>query len=162
MSYGIGWHIRAWGIAWERAPKTILAMMVIWLLYPVLVMTTAYWQDAAGLSYYLHGRLVPRFFSQIETNRAALSIFAAWVLLLLVTFVITIRFFRRVQLPLALWPMCFFTVAGICNFVWFFEKGVFDPRGAIAGTAPVVVLAIFQVICDRVGAAFVFGGAVET
>ena len=67
-------------------------MLLTWLLYPVLVVTTMHWEDGAGLPYYLRGELIPRFFPNATMNRTALTIVAVWLLLLLVTFVFTIMF----------------------------------------------------------------------
>lgn len=153
----VGHYLRLLPIALGRAGGVAWALFATWFFYPVLAATSMNWRDAAGLSFYVRGLLIPRIFDAVDMQRAWLGIVAAWLLLFLVTFILTVKFYRRTMVGIPLWPVAFMLVAGLLNFVWWYAKGYFDPAGAIMGTLPCLVMAIMQRVCDRIGTAFVFG-----
>ena len=156
-SVSLGLYLRSVPIAISRARWLSLGLSMNWAAFPVLAVTTKHWEDAAGLPYYLHGELVPRVFSSADMQRALLCVAASWLVLLVSTFILTVWFYRRTAIGISLWPIALFLVGGFLNFVWWLEKGYFDPLGAIAGMIPCLVMVIFQKIADQLGTAFVFG-----
>jgi hypothetical protein len=162
QSERFGGYLHNLPIALSRAGSLKWWLFGCWFAYPTLAVTSKHWEDAAGLSYYLRGDLVPRVFSSADMQRATLGVIAAWVLLLLITFVLTVKFYRRTSIGIRLWPVALVLVGGVLNFAWWMYKGHFDPPGCIAGMVPVVVMGIVQRITDKLGHDFVFGGARAT
>jgi hypothetical protein len=153
----LGKNLRALLTALSRSGRVKWALFAVWFFYPTVAASTWHWQDTAGLAWYVRGLLVPRVFDPADMQRAWIAIVALWLVLIIVTFLLTTAFYRATQIKCPLWVVALLMVGIVDNGVWWFAKGYFDPYGAAFGMVPVVIMAVMQRVCDRLGQAVVFG-----
>ena len=158
----LGWgrNLAALLTALRRSGRIKWALFAVWFFYPTVAASTWHWRDTAGLAWYVRGLLVPRVFDPADTQRAWIAIVALWLVLIIVTFLLTTAFYRAASIRCHLWPAALLLVGVVLNGVWWFAKGHFDPSGAAAGMVPVVIMAAMQWVCDKLGQAVVFGSDV--
>jgi hypothetical protein len=143
--------------AWMESGVLGYLLVLVWLLYPVAVVTVFHPADAVGFQAWMQGAVIPRFMtSQMLYAGEAVALLALAALSLL-QFGVIVLIYRRVQFYVQLWPLAVFLVGGIANGVWWLRTGYFDPVGAMAGLTPLVAAVACQGICERLGGDFVFG-----
>jgi hypothetical protein len=132
-------------------------LVLVWLWYPVAVVTVFHPSDAVGFQLWLQGFAVPRYMSTRALNAGEGVAFAVLVTLSLLQLGIVTLIYRRAQFYVQLWPLATFLIGGIANAVWWIRTGYFDPEGALAGLSPLVAVVACHTACERLGGNFVFG-----
>lgn len=132
-------------------------MVLVWLLYPVAIVTIYHPVDAIGFQAWLQGLEIPRYMTHRMLNVGLSEALLALAALMLCHLVIVTLIFRRSQLFVQLWPLAAFLVGGIANGIWCWRTGYFDPTGAMAGLTPVLAAIVCHGVCERLGSSFIFG-----
>ena len=132
-------------------------LVATWLLYPVAVVTVFHPADAVGFQLWLQGFVVPNTMTDRALYAGEAAALLALAVLSLVQWVIITLIYHRSQFFVQLWPLALFLIGFIANGVWWLRTGYFDPLGALAGLTPLVAAVACHGVCERLGAAFVFG-----
>jgi hypothetical protein len=148
---------KALWVTWAYSGILGWLLVMVWLLYPVAVVTVFHPSDAVGFQLWLQGFVVPH----VMTSRALYAGEAAAVLALamlsLIQLVIVTLIYRRSGYRVHLWPLAVVLVGGIANGIWWWRTGYWDFWGAMAGLSPVLAALVCHGVCERLGARFVFG-----
>jgi hypothetical protein len=143
--------------AWMVSGVLGYLLVLVWLLYPVAVVTVFHPSDAVGFQLWLQGFSVPHSMSSRALNAGEGTALLALAVLSLLQLGIVTLIYRRAQFFVQLWPLALFLVGGIANGIWWMRTGYFDPAGALAGLMPLVAAVACHGVCERLGANFVFG-----
>jgi hypothetical protein len=143
--------------AWQASGIFGYLLVVVWLLYPVAVVTVFHPSDAVGFQAWLQGVPIPQMMTNRMVNVGQGEAVLALAALSLLQLGIVTLVYRRAGFFVQLWPLATFLVGGIANGIWYWRTGYFDPGGAMAGLSPVVAAVVCHGICERLGAQFVFG-----
>jgi hypothetical protein len=143
--------------AWIVSGVLGYLLVLVWLLYPVAVVTVFHPSDAVGFQLWLQGFSVPRTMTSRALNAGEGTALLALVMLSLLQLGIVTLIYRRAQFFVQLWPLALFLVGGIANGIWWMRTGYFDPAGALAGLTPLVAAVACHGVCERLGGNFVFG-----
>ena len=75
----------------------------------------------------------------------------------LLIFGLTVLLYHRAGFFVQLWPLAGLLLGVFGNAGWWIGKGFFDGQGAVIGWSPLVLMGLAYVVCQRMGADFVFG-----
>jgi hypothetical protein len=143
--------------AWQASGVLGYLLVLVWLLYPVSVVTVFHPSDAVGFQLWLQGYAIPHLMNTRALNAGEFVAVLALVALSLLQLGIVTLIYRRTQELVHFWPLATFLVGGIANSIWWLKTGYFDPAGAMAGLTPLVAAVVCHGVCERLGASFVFG-----
>jgi hypothetical protein len=152
LSYNI-----AYAVSLRRAGLLKWLIVACWFLVPFLAQTIMHPTDAAGFWYWLNSQTVPRYYGSHEIVRGEFTTFLVLGAVIFLYLVAVTLFYRRAQFFVPLWPLAALLVGGIGNAAWFFGTGAWDSAGAMAGLMPAALAGFSSVVCERLGADFVFG-----
>jgi hypothetical protein len=147
------------GVALRRGGFLNWVIVACWFLVPVLGQTIMHPTDAAGFWYWLNSQQSLRFYSSHEVVRGEFTAVLALGAVIFVYLVVVTLFYRKTQVPVALWPVAALLVGVIGNAGWWFGTGYWDNTGALAGFFPAALAGLSSLVCERLGANFVFGSS---
>ena len=143
--------------AWLESGVFGYLLVLVWLLYPVGVVTAFHPVDAVGFHAWLQGVAIPRVVTRRQWNVGEGEALLALAVLSGSQLGLVTLIYRRAQFFVQLWPLATFLVGGIANGIWWLKTGYFDPAGAMAGLTPLVAAVVCHGVCERLGGNFVFG-----
>jgi hypothetical protein len=150
-------YLRALHAAWLESGILGYLLMMVWLLYPVAVVTVFHPADAVGFQAWLQGVAIPRFMTSRMLYAGEAAALLALAVLSLFQLGLIVLIYRRAQFFVQLWPLAVCLVGGLANGIWWLRTGYFDPMGALAGLTPLVAAVVCHGVCERLGGNFVFG-----
>lgn len=153
----MGYHYGELREALARGPIISLLLVVSWLLYPVAIQTCLHPSDAVGLQYWLQSQPVPHLFTWSMLKAGEICALMALIGLSLLIFGLTVLLYHRAGFFVQLWPLAGLLLGVFGNAGWWIGKGFFDGQGAVIGWSPLVLMGLAYVVCQRMGADFVFG-----
>jgi hypothetical protein len=143
--------------AWLESSIFGYLLVLVWLLYPVAVVTVFHPADAVGFQAWMQGIAIPHYMTSRMLNAGEAVALLALAMLSLLQLGLVVLIYRRAQFYVQLWPLAVLLVGGIANGIWWLRTGYFDPAGAMAGLTPLVAAVVCHGICERLGGDFVFG-----
>jgi len=152
----LGYNI-AYAVSLRRAGHLKWLIVASWFLVPVLAETIMHPTDAAGFWYWLNSLSLPQYYFWHEIVRGEFTTLLVLGAVIFIYLVAVTLFYRRAQFFVPLWPLAALLVGGLGNAAWFFGTGVWDSAGAMAGFMPAALAGLASVVCERLGADFVFG-----
>jgi len=152
-----GKYLRSLHAAWLESGILGYLLVMVWLLYPVAVVTVFHPADAVGFQAWMQGLAIPRFMTSRMLNAGEAVAVLALAVLSLLQFGLVVLIYRRAQFYVQLWPLAVFLVGGIANGIWWLRTGYWDFWGAMAGLTPLVAAVANHGVCERLGGNFVFG-----
>jgi hypothetical protein len=150
----------------EKKSRPWLWMVTaLWALCPFFVRTAALNPgDMIWLQDLLQGIPVPPSFTAQQTAAGEFAALISLGVLILLTLVFTVLFYRRAALDLGgpaatpvLWPMAALLPGVLGNAAWLWWSGVFDLQGCLIGLSPAWLTFGGEIIINRLGKNFVYG-----
>ena len=155
--YPVEKYIGNLAYVWRMSGIYAWLLLADWLVFPFAVHASIFPSRALNLQNWMQGRPIEAFFTERAMFSGELTALTALVALALFQLGVTVMIYRRAQDWVAMWPFALFLIAGAANLIWWWQTGHFDVLGALIGATPFASGVVWQTVCERWGADFVFG-----
>jgi hypothetical protein len=142
---------------WQMSGVFGWLLLADWAVFPFAVHAVIYPSRALNIQNWAQGRAIESYFSQQAMVSGEVMAIIALVVLSLFQLGVTVMIYRRAQTWVAMWPFALFLIAGGANLIWWWQTGHFDLLGALIGATPFASGVLWQTVCEKWGADFVFG-----
>jgi hypothetical protein len=157
ISFFLGRYVWAPIDMLQKGGVLSLVLVTIWVLYPFVLQTLIHPTDAVGFQAWVQGLPISRYVSRQAIFAGEITTLIVLVALGLLQLGVVVLLYRRLGYRFSVWPLALVLIGGVANGIWWWRTGYLDLRGASAGLSPLVLAAVCQGACEKLGQEFVFG-----
>jgi hypothetical protein len=119
--------------AMYQALPLSLVLILIWLLYPTVIMTIVHPTDVVLFQRWAQGLPLPSYVSRREMVYGEFSAIVVLVMLTMAQFITILMMYRRLGRKFSTWLVVLILLAVASNLIWFAKTGYWDTAGATEG-----------------------------